>query len=86
MKNHALLDSLIGPLGECLTPEVARRVIKLKADPKLQSRITYLAEQCNEGKLTSKEEAEYSSYVSFGTFVAVLQSKARQLLAQHSGE
>ena len=85
-KNRATLENMIGPLSECLTPEVARRVIKLKADPELQARVDYLAGQCNEGLLTPEEKAEYSSYVSFGTFVAVLKSKARQLLADHSGE
>ncbi len=86
IKNNATLENMIGPLGECLTPEVARRVVKLKADPKVQARVDYLAGQCNEGLLSPEEKAEYSSYVSFGTFVAILKSKARQLLAQQTGE
>jgi hypothetical protein len=86
IKNKATLENMIGPLGECLTPEVARRVVMLKADPKLQARVNYLAGQCNEGLLTTEEKAEYSSYVSFGTFVAILKSKARQLLVQHTSE
>ena len=35
--------------------------------------------------LTPEEQAEYASYVSFGTFVALLKSKARQLLANSLG-
>jgi hypothetical protein len=80
------LDRLLGPLAECLTPETARRLLALKADRKLQARVDYLAGRCNEGRLTPEERAEYSDYVSYGTFVATLKSKARQLLAGSQGE
>ena len=82
----AALDRLVGPLSECLTPESARRLIALKADPKLQARVDYLAGRCNEVLLSPEERAEYGNYVSFGTFVAILKSKARQLLANSQGE
>ncbi|MSR59486.1 MAG: hypothetical protein EXS05_17890 [Planctomycetaceae bacterium] len=75
------LDRLVDPLGECLTPETARRVLRLKADRKLQARVDYLAGRRIEGTMTPEEQAEYSSYVSYSTFVAILKSKARQLLA-----
>ena len=64
---------------------IARRVVKLKADRHLQALVDELGEKCNEGRLTPEEQAEYARYVSFGTFVALLKSKARQLLAQSSG-
>jgi len=75
------LDRLVGPLGECLTAESARRRLALKADPKLQARVDYLAGRFNQGLLTPEERAEYGDYVTFGTFVAILKSEARQLLA-----
>jgi hypothetical protein len=80
------LDRLVGPLSECLTPESARRLLALKADPKLEARVEYLAERCNQGLLTPEERAEYGNYVTFVTFVAILKSKARQLLANSPGE
>ena len=80
------LDRLVGPLSECLTPESARRLLALKADPKLQARVDYLAGRCSQGLLTPEERAEYGNYVTFGTFVAILKSKARQLLANSQGE
>jgi hypothetical protein len=80
-----VLDRLVDPLSRCLTPESAKRVLKLRADPELQALVDQLAEKCNEGTLTPQEQAEYASYVSFGTFVALLKSKARQLLAHSSG-
>jgi hypothetical protein len=85
--NHAPgLDRLVGPLSECLTPESARRLLALKADRELQRRVDYLADRCSQGLLTPDERAEYGNYVTFGTFVSILKSKARQLLANSQGE
>jgi hypothetical protein len=84
--SDSLLHRLIAQLGDCLTPESARRLLALKADRKFQARINYLADRCNEGLLTPKEHAEYGTYVNFGTFVAILKSKARQLLADSKGD
>ncbi len=81
-----VLDRLMDPLSECLTTESARRLLALKADSTLQARVDYLAGRCNEGLLTPAEETEYGKYVSYGTFVAILKSKARQLLARSPGE
>ena len=81
-----VLDQLLGPLSECLTPESARRLLALKADRKLQARVDDLAGRHSRGELTSEEQAEYGSYVSFSTFVAILKSKARQLLANSPGK
>lgn len=79
------MDQLIEPLGECLTPEAARRVVKLKTNAKLQARMSHLAELHSEGQLSSAEQEEYRSYISYGTLVAILKSKARQLLADLDG-
>jgi hypothetical protein len=79
------LDRLVGSLSECLTPESARRVLALKADRKLQARVDYLARRGSQGMLTPEEQTEYGNYVAFGTFVAILKSKARQLIAQSGG-
>lgn len=57
-KLHSVIDRLLDPLGECLTPESARRLLALKADSALQARVDYLAERCNEGLLTPEEQAE----------------------------
>lgn len=84
-KSQRVLDELIGPLSECLTPESARRLVALKADKRLQARVADLASRHSHGLLTPQEESEYGSYVSFSTFVAILKSKARQLL-NHSSD
>ena len=85
-KAAPVLDRLVGSLSECLTPESARRVLALKADPALQARVDYLAGRGGEGRLTPQEEAEYRECVSYGTFIAILKSKARRLLAASAGD
>ena len=76
----------MAPLGDCLTPESARRLLKLKADRKLQARVDDLADRHSRGELAAEEIAEYGQYVSYSTFVAILKSKARQLLANPAGK
>ena len=85
-KPAPVLERLVGPLGDCLTPESARRLLALKPDSKLQGLIDDLATRHAEGKLTAAEESEYGRYVSYATFIAILKSKARQLLAASNGE
>ncbi|MEX2027801.1 MAG: hypothetical protein WEH44_10870 [Pirellulaceae bacterium] len=85
-KSTLVLDQLVAPLGDCLTPESARRLLALKADVNLQSHVEDLAERHSRGELTTEEQAEYGRYVSYSTFLAILKSKARQLLANSPGE
>jgi hypothetical protein len=56
-------------------------LLALKADPALQARVDDLAGRHSRGELTSEEQAEYGRYVSYSTFLAILKSKARQILA-----
>jgi hypothetical protein len=86
LATHPVLDRLVDPLSDCLTPESAKRLLKLKADRRLQARAAYLADKCSEGKLTAKERSEYQNYVSFSTFIASLKSKARIHLERASGQ
>lgn len=77
----SVLDDLVARLGDCLTPESARRVLALKADAALQARVNDFAERHSQGLLNPAELAEYGRYVAFGTFVGILKSQARQMLA-----
>ena len=79
------IDQLIEPVGQCLTAEVAERLISLRANPELQREVDRLADKANRGTLTDDERAEYEQYVSFAQFVTLLQIKARDLLDGRSG-
>jgi hypothetical protein len=76
------LDRLLDPVTRSLTPEVARRLVELRADPEIQARIDALADKCTEGQLTPEEREEYETYVQAIHIIAILQAKARKLLAQ----
>ena len=71
---------MLEPVTDCLTPEVARRLAQMRADPELQARIDDLADRCTEGALTAEEKLEYETYVRAGNLIAILQAKARKLL------
>jgi hypothetical protein len=65
-----------------LTVEKAEALVQYRGDDAIQARIEELAQKNTEGELTEKERAEYEGYVKANNFVAVLQAKARKLLAQ----
>ena len=82
---NSVIDRLIEPVGRCLTPEVAKRIASLHADPELQSRVDELADKSNAGTLTDTERSEYEQYVSFSQFVTLLKIKARNILDHAPG-
>jgi hypothetical protein len=76
------LAKILDPVAQCFTPEVAKRVAELRADPAVQVRIEELAEKCNEGTITPEEMAEYDAYIQAMDVVAVLQKKPCTLIVQ----
>ncbi len=80
----AALERLLDPLDRILTPEVARKIVDLRADDATQRRVDELADKCNEGQLTPAEEAEYDDYIEAIDIIGILQAKARSALASHN--
>ena len=78
------LDRLLAPVTQCFTPEVAERLVALRTDAETQSRIEELAEKANEGELSPEELAEYEDYVEAVDLIAILQSRARAVLAKRT--
>jgi hypothetical protein len=74
------LDRLLDSVTECLTPEVAKRLVELRVDPQTQARIDELADKANGGQLSPGERDEYAGFVEAIDLVAILQAKARRLL------
>jgi len=79
-----VLDQLLDPVTRCLTPKAARSLLKLRAPASAQARIEQLADKCTAGTLTPDEATEYDSYLWAANLIAVLQAKARALLAPSS--
>jgi hypothetical protein len=76
------LDRLLAPVTQCFTPEVAERLIALPMDPEIEAHIKELAAKANEGALSAKERAEYEDFIDAVDLVAILQSRARTVLAK----
>lgn len=85
MSTNSVIDRLMEPVGKCFTPEVARRLVSLRAESDVQARVDDLADKANSGTLTDEERSEYEQYVSFSQFVTLLQIQARNLLDHPSG-
>jgi hypothetical protein len=79
-----LLDRMLEPVSEAISPEIARKLISLRADDVAQARMDKLADARNEGSLTPQEDAEYRALIAAASVIAVLQSKARAVLARTS--
>jgi hypothetical protein len=82
--NGPVLKRILEPVSGSLNEEAARKLIGLKADRKSQARVSLLARKCNAGTLSADERAEYEAYVMAGEVIAILQAKARLLLARRS--
>jgi hypothetical protein len=80
MSTADLLDHLLDPFAECLTPQAARKIADFRADDQTQRRIEHLANKCNEGSLTTAERREYDRFITTIDFITLLQAKARHLL------
>jgi len=76
-----LLDRILDPVGRALSPEAARRLVALRADDDTQAQIDRLAEEANQGTLSPEDRAEYESLIAAANLVAILQAKARAVLA-----
>ena len=79
-QNRHVLDRLLDPVRDVLTPEVARAIADLRMDATTQERLDDLAERHHEGQLTPDELTEYQALVSGINLIAVLQAKARSVL------
>lgn len=73
------LARFLEPVSRCFTPEVARELLKLRADPAMQERQDELADKSTEGALSDEERIEYQTYVHAIDFISILQAQARRL-------
>ena len=78
----AALDRALEPVTDILTPEVAKGIADMRADPQLQARLDELGLKANQGQLTEAERQEYQDYVDAIDFIGIFQAKARAVLAR----
>jgi hypothetical protein len=82
--DNTVLDEVLDPVARCFTPDVARQIADLRAGPRLQARLDELAAKANEGALSEQERRQYEEYVEAIDLIAILQAKARNILAEHA--
>ena len=75
-------DHILGPLVDCLTSDVAARILEVRLDPSVQTRVDELAAKANEGELTEQERAEYELLIEEADLLGIFKSLARQVLAR----
>lgn len=77
----AAFDRGTDPVIRLLTVEQARALVAYRGEEALRQRIEELARRNTEGELPEEERSEYEGYVRANNFIAILQAKARKLLA-----
>ena len=75
-----ILDRLIEPFAECMTPEAATKIAAIRADEETQQHVDELADKANQGTLTEEDRSEYQRILAAFHFVTVMQARARRLL------
>jgi|HubBroStandDraft_1064217.scaffolds.fasta_scaffold232667_2 hypothetical protein len=83
--DHRILEEMLDPVAQCLTPDVAARIGELRAGAHIQRHLDKLAMKNSEGTLTPVEEAQYEAYIEALDVIAILQAKARNAM-KHADE
>lgn len=75
-------DEILDPVAECLTSEVANRILAVRLAPTVQARVDELAGRAREGRLTSEERAEYENLIDRADLLGIFKAMARQALSR----
>ena len=85
MGTTTYLDRFLDPVVDAFTPELAERLLAVRADDALQARVEVLRRKANLGTLTPAEDAEYKDFVEAVDVISILQAKARRFLSRQAG-
>ncbi len=77
MNAFSVLNSLFDPTHPSFTEEGVQTLLSLQSSDEEKARMEALAEKANEGTLSPDEHREYETRVRAGTFISLLQAKAR---------
>ncbi len=71
------METMLAAVADSFDTNALKALVEMRAPEEAATRMAWLAERANEGLLTEDERHEYQSAVSFGSFLGLLQSKAR---------
>ncbi len=74
------LERLLLPIRRELTPEVARALLRIKADEEVQARYEELAAKNTNDTLAADERTELASLVRVNSLLGLLMAEARAFL------
>jgi len=77
----AILARIIESDLDTITPDVARYLLSMRLPRRDEERANELSARARAGSLTPSDEQELDSYLRIGRLLAVMQSRARRLLA-----
>lgn len=77
----AILARIIESDLDTITPDVARYLLSMRLPQRDEERVNELSARARAGSLTPSDEQELDSYLRIGRLLAVMQSRARRLLA-----
>lgn len=75
--NSAIIDDILQPLTQSLTPESAAVLAGFKVSEPVRRRVSELAAKANEGTLTDEERAEYETHLQYASVLNVIKAKAK---------
>lgn len=79
-----IMADVIGPEHGDFSPEVAKSILRWKFTDRAAARMTELADRNSRGTLTASEREELDKYLRVGSFVNLVQAKARLSLRRPS--
>lgn len=74
-----ILQQLVYPIDEN-DPEAARALLRIKFDGAVIKRVNQLLRKNSRGKITADERILLDKYLRMGTFLDIIQAKARKVL------
>ena len=77
-----ILDKVVAPNEPGLSPEAARSLLDLHFNEDAAHRMRELMDRNNKGNITDAERSEMDKYLRVGTFLDLIQAKARVSLQQ----
>ena len=80
----AILGRIIQLDERALTPDAARYLLSMRLPSSDEDRVNELSEKARAGSLTQADAQELDGYIHVGSLLAVVQSKARQVLKQQA--
>jgi len=81
---NSILNQLVDVVVQSITPEAAQQFIALRACEKDQELVNQFAQAANEGRLNEDDRATFVSLIIASEFIALVQIRARAILAKSS--